>query len=62
MEPLTGRVYHPGPQKTGGIGLLSDKLALAWTAVRFTLCILSCRAVMLLLENFIYFYFIFNTC
>ena len=33
MEPLTGRVYHPGPQKTGGIGLLSDKLALAWTAV-----------------------------
>merc|ERR1712018_1038732 len=30
MEPLTGRVYHPGPQRVGGIGLSSDKLALTW--------------------------------
>ena len=34
MVPTTGRVYHPGPNRAGGIGLLSDKLALAWTAVR----------------------------
>ena len=33
MVPMTGRVYHPGPIKTGGIGLLSDKLAIAWTSV-----------------------------
>ena len=33
MVPTTGRVYHPGPNRAGGIGLLSDKLALAWTAV-----------------------------
>jgi len=32
MVPLTGRIYHPGPVKTGGIGLLSDKLAIAWTS------------------------------
>ena len=34
MVPTTGRVYHPCPNRAGGIGLLSDKLALAWTAVR----------------------------
>ena len=33
MEPETGRVYHPGPSKTGGIGLVSDKLNIQWTTV-----------------------------
>ena len=33
MEPETGRVYHPGPNKTGGIGLVSDKLNIQWTTV-----------------------------
>jgi len=32
MMPSTGRVYHPGPEKTGGIGLLSDKLGIRWTS------------------------------
>ena len=34
MMPSTGRIYHPGPEKTGGIGLLSDKLGIMWTTVR----------------------------
>ena len=34
MMPSTGRIYHPGPEKTGGIGLLGDKLGILWTAVR----------------------------
>ena len=33
MDPETGRVYHPGPEKTGGIGLVSDKLNIEWTSV-----------------------------
>ena len=33
MEPETGRVYHPGPNMTGGIGLVSDKLNIQWTTV-----------------------------
>ena len=36
MMPSTGRIYHPGPEKTGGIGLLGDKLGILWTAVRNT--------------------------
>ena len=35
MMPSTGRIYHPGPEKTGGIGLLGDKLGILWTAVRY---------------------------
>jgi len=31
MMPSTGRIYHPGPEKTGGIGLLGDKLGILWT-------------------------------
>ena len=31
MVPDTGRVYHPGPDKSGGIGLISDKLSIEWT-------------------------------
>ena len=27
-----GRVYHPAPEKVGGIGLISDKLSIEWTA------------------------------
>lgn len=27
----TGRVYHPGPKTTGGIGLLSSKLAIEFS-------------------------------
>ena len=27
----SGRVYHPAPDKVGGIGLISDKLSIAWT-------------------------------
>ena len=26
-----GRVYHPGPPLVGGIGLITDKLAMLWT-------------------------------
>lgn len=33
MMPETGRIYHPGPDKTGGLGLLSDKLGIMWTTV-----------------------------
>jgi len=32
MTPSTGRIYHPGPEKTGGIGLLGDKLGILWTS------------------------------
>ena len=35
MVPDTGRIYHPGPEKVGGLGLLSDKLGIQWTAVSF---------------------------
>jgi len=31
MVPATGRVYHPGPEATGGVGLVADKLAILWT-------------------------------
>ena len=31
MVPDTGRVYHPGPGHCGGVGLISDKLAIQWT-------------------------------
>lgn len=31
MVPSTGRVYHPGPEATGGLGLIADKLAILWT-------------------------------
>ena len=27
----SGRVYHPTPEKTGGVGLISDKLSIDWT-------------------------------
>jgi len=32
MVPNTGRVYHPGPSLSGGIGLVADKLAIQWTS------------------------------
>ena len=28
----SGRVYHPAPEKVGGVGLISDKLSIEWTA------------------------------
>ena len=28
----SGRVYHPAPEKTGGVGLISDKLSIDWTS------------------------------
>lgn len=31
MVPSTGRVYHPGPKGTGGIGLVADRLSILWT-------------------------------
>lgn len=31
MVPSTGRVYHPGPEATGGVGLVADKLAILWS-------------------------------
>lgn len=33
MVPETGRIYHPGPERIGGLGLLSDKLGIMWTNV-----------------------------
>ena len=36
MMPSSGRIYHPGPSKLGGIGLISDKLGILWTSVRKT--------------------------
>ena len=27
----SGRVYHPGPERAGGLGLISDKLSIDWT-------------------------------
>lgn len=30
MFPSTGRVYHPAPEKVGGIGLIRSNLALEW--------------------------------
>ena len=31
MVPETGRVYHPGPSLSGGVGLIADKLSILWT-------------------------------
>jgi len=31
MDPENGRVYHPGPSKVGGIGLVCSKLAIAFS-------------------------------
>jgi len=31
MVPSTGRVYHPGPKGSGGIGLVADRLSILWT-------------------------------
>lgn len=31
MVPETGRVYHPGPELCGGLGLIADKLSILWT-------------------------------
>lgn len=31
MAPLTGRVYHPAPEKYGGIGLIRSKLAIEFS-------------------------------
>ena len=28
MQMETGRVYHPGPEKVGGVGLVKSKLAI----------------------------------
>ena len=28
----SGRVYHPAPEKSGRVGLISDKLSIEWTA------------------------------
>ena len=35
MMPTSGRIYHPGPSRLGNIGLISDKLGILWTSVRF---------------------------
>ncbi len=34
MDAETGRVYHPAADKVGGVGLIADKLSIAWTQVR----------------------------
>lgn len=31
MEPETGRVYHPAPEKYGGVGLLKSSMAMEWS-------------------------------
>ena len=31
MVPETGRVYHPGPDLAGGVGLISDRLSILWS-------------------------------
>ena len=31
MVPETGRVYHPGPDLSGGVGLISDRLSILWS-------------------------------
>ena len=31
MQPETGRVYHPGPEKTGGVGLVKSLIAIEWS-------------------------------
>lgn len=31
MVPSTGRVYHPGPKGSGGVGLVADRLSILWT-------------------------------
>ena len=36
MMPTSGRIYHPGPSRLGNIGLISDKLGILWTSVRFS--------------------------
>jgi len=32
MMPTSGRIYHPGPDRLGSIGLISDKLGILWTS------------------------------
>lgn len=31
MHPSNGRVYHPGPEKTGSVGLVMSKLAIEFS-------------------------------
>lgn len=31
MLPWNGRIYHPGPQHLGGIGLIKSSMALEWS-------------------------------
>lgn len=31
MQPSTGRVYHPGPEKCGGVGLIKSLIAIEWS-------------------------------
>ena len=31
MQPSTGRVYHPGPVKCGGVGLIKSLIAIEWS-------------------------------
>lgn len=31
MHPENGRVYHPGPERTGAVGLVTSKLAIEFS-------------------------------
>lgn len=31
MQPLSGRVYHPGPDRGGGVGLVKSNIAIDWS-------------------------------
>ena len=31
MDGETGRVYHPGPELSGGVALIADRLSILWT-------------------------------
>lgn len=31
MQPGTGRVYHPGPDRAGGVGLVKSLIAIDWS-------------------------------
>lgn len=31
MLPWTGRIYHPGPGRAGGVGLIKSSLAIEWS-------------------------------
>ena len=58
MMPSTGRIYHPGPEKTGGIGLLGDKLGILWTTVRYKeFCTAFCFAYILCLLGYSSLYY-----